>query len=239
MHASWKDYLLIALVLTPVCALALGVAVGLDLGLRPWCGPWAVALAAIGFLVAWALGSAVALRVLLRWAPVAAGEHAQDSRAFVRWKALTVVYRLGQGALAPLLPFFLAPWLPRLYGARIGADVAIGGRIDDPYAVTVGAGSVIGNQALVSANALQDGRLLVAPVSIGRGVTIGANAIVMPGVTIGDGALVAAGACVMAHARVPAGEQWRGNPARKWVAMGGGGAAAGPAPTAAPRPAAD
>ncbi|MEK8024391.1 DapH/DapD/GlmU-related protein [Ideonella sp. BYS139W] len=228
MQANWKDYLLIALVLTPVCAVALGLAAALDLGLRAWLGPWSVAVAIVGFLSAWALGSALALQVLRRLAPVPPGEHAQTSREFARWKALTVVYRLGQGALSPLLPFFLAPWLSRLYGARMGADVAVGGHIDDPYAVSVGAGTVIGNQALVSANALQDGRLLVAPVVIGRGVTIGANAIVMPGVTIGDGALIAAGACVMAHTQVPAGEQWRGNPARKWVALG----AVGRAPAA-------
>ena len=45
-----------------------------------------------------------------------------------------------------------------------------------------------------------------------KGATIGAGAVILPGLTIGEKAFVAAGSVVTKD--VPAGEIWRGNPAR-------------------------
>ncbi|MDZ4200271.1 MAG: acyltransferase, partial [Kiritimatiellia bacterium] len=52
-----------------------------------------------------------------------------------------------------------------------------------------------------------------APVTIGNDVFIGANALILKGVTLGDRAIIGAGSVVTC--RVPAGEIWAGNPARK------------------------
>jgi carbonic anhydrase/acetyltransferase-like protein (isoleucine patch superfamily) len=41
--------------------------------------------------------------------------------------------------------------------------------------------------------------------------------VVFPNTEIGAGAVVAGGSFVMPGTRIPAGESWRGNPARKWV----------------------
>lgn len=54
--------------------------------------------------------------------------------------------------------------------------------------------------------------LIMAPITIGDGVWIGARAIILPGVTIGEGAVVAAGAVVTKNV-----EPWTvvgGNPAK-------------------------
>ncbi len=51
-----------------------------------------------------------------------------------------------------------------------------------------------------------------APVTIGNGVFIGAQAIILKGVTIGDDSVIGAGAVVAKN--VPAGEIWGGNPAK-------------------------
>ena len=61
------------------------------------------------------------------------------------------------------------------------------------------------------------GKLVCHPVRIGADVTIGANAIVMPGSTVGERAVVVSGSVVMPGTSIPAGETWRGNPARKWL----------------------
>lgn len=52
-----------------------------------------------------------------------------------------------------------------------------------------------------------------APVEIGDDCFIGAHAIILKGVTIGSGSVIGAGSVVAG--KVPAGEIWAGNPARR------------------------
>ena len=172
-------------------------------------------------LLSYGLLSALVVRSIVKLTPLAPGAHGLDSAEFARWKLLTVLYRFGQGALRPLTPFFLAPVLDALFGARVGADVAFGGTIDDPYAVQVGDRVILGHHSLVSANYLWGGKLTTGSVVIEDDVTLGAHVIVFPGVRIGKGAGVMNGAVVMPGTSIPAGEVWRGNPARKWVQDGG------------------
>lgn len=217
MKSNWKDYLWSSLLITALLVIA-GAACRLA---HPWShkvfGPYHMLTELVLALWVYGLASALLLRLLLRWRPMPTGEHSQDSPVFAYWKLLTVLYRLGQGAIGWSLPFFLRPMRDALFGARIGRDVASGGTIDDPYHVSVGSGSVLGNACLVTANYVNDGKLICQPVTIGEHVTIGANAIVMPGVMIGNGASIMSGAVVMPGTVVPAGERWRGNPARKWM----------------------
>lgn len=217
MKSHWTDYLYSTLAI----GLILAGAIGLVWLLHPWLAGWlgshhVVADLALG-LVAYGLFSALCLALLLRLRPMPAGHHSFDSPAFAYWKLLTVIYRLGQASIGWCLPFFLRPLRDALFGARIGADTAFGGTIDDPYLVQVGERTVLGNASLVTANYLSGGALVVQPVCIGVDVTVGANAIVMPGVTIGDGAVLMSGSVVMPGTTIPAGETWRGNPARKWM----------------------
>jgi acetyltransferase-like isoleucine patch superfamily enzyme len=57
--------------------------------------------------------------------------------------------------------------------------------------------------------------LVMAPVKIGRRVTIGLMSVVFPGVTIGDDAVIASHAVLLKGTQVGPGEIWGGVPARK------------------------
>lgn len=211
------DYVLSGVVIALMLAISLlGVGVWVPLSRQLFADYHVLADAALALLL-YGLLSAAMVRVLLHLMPILPGRYGADSPVFARWKLITVIYRLGQGALNPLIPLFLKPLVDALFGARIGADVAFGGTIDDPYLVTVGAGTVLGNASLVTGNYLDGGDLVCGKVSIGADVTVGANSIVMPDVSIGDGATVMSGACVMPGTAIPPGERWRGNPARKWM----------------------
>ena len=146
------------------------------------------------------------------------------------------------GLLASWLPYFVARrWRVRLlewFGlkrkggiavyptARIWApwNVEMGGHvaIDDGVNLYSAAKITIGSKVAISREAFictashditkPNRPLIVAPITIGDGVWIGARAIVLPGVTIGEGAVVAAGAVVTRDV-----EPWAvvaGNPAK-------------------------
>lgn len=168
-------------------------------------------------LLLYGLLSALVVRVFWWINPIQPGEYSMDSGVFTYWKLLNILYRLGQAALLPFTAVFLRPVIQQLYGAKIGANVAIGGAIDDPFMVTLGDGAVLGNQSLVSGNMIAGGKLVCGFVKIGAGATLGANCVVFPDTEIGDNAKLVSGSVVINGTRIPAGENWRGNPARKWI----------------------
>jgi carbonic anhydrase/acetyltransferase-like protein (isoleucine patch superfamily) len=51
----------------------------------------------------------------------------------------------------------------------------------------------------------------------------------MGGIDVGDNAKVIGGSMVIPGSKIPAGEIWRGNPARKWSAIGAPAKASEPA----------
>lgn len=222
MKTTWIDYLLSSIVITALVLAAVGCVALCVQYTRLVFGEYHVLVDLALGLVLYGLFSAALVRAMLRLRPIRPGTYGTDSPVFTRWKLLTVTYRLGQGALRPFVPVFLQPLLEGLFGARIGRDVALGGVIDDPYAVSIGDGSVLGNASLVSANYINGGRLTCGVVRIGRNVTVGANCVVYPDTEIGDGATLMVASCLTPGTRVPAGETWRGNPARKWMQPAGG-----------------
>lgn len=100
-------------------------------------------------------------------------------------------------------------------GARLGANSYSAGIIFDPMFVTIGAGSLVGEAALLVPHVIEGGAIAHHCIVLGDGVTIGACAVVLAGARIGNGAVVAANSVVTKHTRIPAGETWGGTPARR------------------------
>ncbi|MDO5754416.1 DapH/DapD/GlmU-related protein [Arthrobacter sp.] len=103
---------------------------------------------------------------------------------------------------------------------RFGENVFInsGCRFQDQGGIEIGAGSLIGHNAVITTlnhDILPSRRSDMHParVVIGRGVWFGANVTVLPGLSIGDGAVVGAGAVVTKD--VPAGAVVVGVPAKQ------------------------
>ena len=104
----------------------------------------------------------------------------------------------------------------RLMGMRIGRNVTINSTaIADPSLIELADGVTIGGSASVMAHYAQGGYLVIAPVRIAAGATIGLRAIVMGGVEIGEKAKLLAGSFVLPNTRIPAGETWAGIPAQR------------------------
>ena len=219
MKTTWQDFLVSSLMISLLLG---GSGFLLTSFVTPLTSAWMpnyhVLIDGLVFLACYGLLSALTLRLLLRVFPLRGGEFAMDEPAFAYWKLRNVLYRLGMGALKPLTNDFSRPLVQSLFGAKMGRNVAVGGTIDDPYMVTVEDGAVLGFGSMVSANVITSGKILLAPVHIGKNATIGAYAFVMAGARVGDGAVVMGGSMVGPGTVIAAGEIWRGNPARKWQA---------------------
>ena len=216
MKSNWIDHALCGIAVACVLAASCGAVIALQ-PLSALLGRYQLLADAAALPIAYGLLSAATVAAMLKLRPMPCGEHPMDSPAATYWKLITVLCRLGQGALGWCTPFFMQPALDALFGARVGSQLAFGGAIDDPYLVSIGDRVVLGNASLVTGNYLSGGMLVCHPVRIGADVTIGANAIVMPGSTVGERAVVVSGSVVMPGTSIPAGETWRGNPARKWL----------------------
>ncbi|EXI74356.1 MAG TPA: hypothetical protein PK440_07990 [Candidatus Accumulibacter phosphatis] len=135
----------------------------------------------------------------------------------LRWYVhctLTLVVRYSFLEFVTPSPFALLYY--RLMGMRIGRNVTINSTaIADPSLIEIGDGVTIGGSASVMAHYAQGGYLVIAPVRIAAGATIGLRAIVMGGVEVGEKAKVLAGSFVLPNTRIPAGETWAGIPARR------------------------
>jgi non-ribosomal peptide synthetase-like protein len=189
--------------------------------------PASGALRALGVGLALAAGWFVfglALLVVLpvaRWVTFARGTPVGrfpylsfGSWRWASYNALTLMLRftfVNWIRVTPLLPFY-----HRLMGARIGRRVQINtGVIADQNLVEIGDDTVIGGDVTLVCHSAERGRLVTAPVRIGKRVTIGLMAVVFPGCVIGDDAIIAAGSVLSKGARVGPGEIWAGVPARR------------------------
>ena len=219
MKTQWQDIVLCGLFISAILAGSIGIVWIIHPWTVAWFKSYHVLVDAAAAAIAYGLLSALAVRLMLAIKPMPRekASYPMDHPILTYWKLLTIVYRLGKGALGWFVPIFAAPVLDALFGARVGRDVAFGGTIDDPYMVSIGDGVILGNASLVTGNYIDKGMLVCGTVTIGNGATIGANAIVLPNTTIGEGATVVSGAVVGPDAVINAGEVWRGNPARLWT----------------------
>lgn len=104
----------------------------------------------------------------------------------------------------------------RLMGMKIGRNVTINTTaIADPSLIEMADGATIGGSASILAHYAQGGFLVVAPVKIGAGATIGLRAIVMGGAEVGAKAKVLASSFVLPNTKIPPGETWAGIPAQR------------------------
>ncbi|HEY6002047.1 MAG TPA: DapH/DapD/GlmU-related protein [Anaeromyxobacter sp.] len=189
--------------------------------------PASGALRALGIALALAAGWFVFGLALLLVLPVArwvtfargtpVGRFPYLSLGSWRWasyNALTLMLRftfVNWIRVTPLLPFY-----HRLMGARIGRRVLINTSvIADQNLVEIGDDTVIGGDVTLVCHSAERGRLVTAPVRIGKRVTVGLMAVVFPGCVIGDDAIIAAGSVLSKGARVGPGEIWAGVPARR------------------------
>jgi acetyltransferase-like isoleucine patch superfamily enzyme len=106
-------------------------------------------------------------------------------------------------------------WFLRAMGMKIGRRPFINTEyISDPQLITLGDDVALGGSVTIFAHYGGGGNLVIEPVEIGDGATIGLGATVMGDVKVGPRATVLAHSVLLPGSRVGEGETWGGVPAR-------------------------
>ena len=108
-------------------------------------------------------------------------------------------------------------WFYQMMGMKIGTGTIINTtNISDPSLIEMGARVTVGGSVTLCAHYGQGGYLVLAPLKIGDGATIGLKATIMGGVTIGKNAKILPNSVVLPNTTIPDGETWGGVPAQKF-----------------------
>jgi hypothetical protein len=144
-------------------------------------------------------------RVLSRG--VRPGRHPAASRTTLLWMFLNGMHTIVIRAFLPLVPMtFFSMMYFRLAGCRIGRNVWITTPfLLDPYLISIGDGTVIGGDAVLTSHLFEKGILLLAPITIGSDCSVGAHALISPGVAVGDRATIGMRVILREGKRVSAG----------------------------------
>jgi non-ribosomal peptide synthetase-like protein len=182
---------------------------------------WAVVLLGMAPLVTFGVAAARCLAVVaLKWVllgRVWPGQHPLWSSWCSRWDFLYVAWNYwARGTLAALEgTLFLNAFL-RLTGMRIGRRVVLGGgfaQVVDPDMLTFEDDSTV--TCHFQAHSFEDRVLKIDRLRIGRGATVGPNAVVFYAVDIGDRAWVGPHSVVMKRDVLEADGRYLGCPTRR------------------------
>ena len=141
----------------------------------------------------------------------------KDKKRFVLLGSLSLFVRRSPARWLLLVFPFPACAYYRLWGAKIDSTCYVNSAdgLYDPYLVSIGSGSSVGEGALISGHYLPSASTtMLGTVVIGDDVSIGRYASIWPNVLIEDGAVIQERASVMPGTVVPAGEIWGGTPAK-------------------------
>lgn len=216
MKSDYLDYLWSSLALSLAVVVTFSVVAGVVSPLfQSYLGGYAFVFEILVGVFVFGMCCALLAKLVRLCHPLRPGDHSMDSGMFTAWKLYTVLYEFGIGALKPFTLMFFRPLVQSLFGARIGKDVALGGKLVDPHLVEIDDGVIVGEGSVVTAHAIVSGRIVLGRVKLEPGATIGVGAVIYPGVTVGRNAIVGANSVVLMNTIIPPGEFWGGAPARR------------------------
>ncbi|WP_300014096.1 Pls/PosA family non-ribosomal peptide synthetase [Pseudonocardia sp.] len=106
----------------------------------------------------------------------------------------------------------IAPYL-RFLGASVGRDVHAGtSLVSVPALLRIGDGASVGYDVALRPWVVEDGWVVVEPITVGDEAFVGAGTVLEPGSVVGERAVLAEQSAVVRGQRVPAGEHWAGSP---------------------------
>jgi non-ribosomal peptide synthetase-like protein len=132
---------------------------------------------------------------------------------YFRWwfvNAILSIVPVDYLAGTPLLGLYY-----RLLGAKIGKNVHLASDLATAFdLISIDDDSSIGIDAALLAHTVKNGRLILAPITIGKRCFVGNRSIVAGSTTMADGGRLDDLSLLATGRSIPAGQTWRGSPAK-------------------------
>lgn len=167
------------------------------------------------FSLIYLLVSALCLRTIYLVLPIAEGGYDMDTREVRTLKVIISINEMGGTVFLPFIPIFFKPLFFKLFGARVGRQAAVAGKLVEPWLIELDEHSFVGGDSVIAAHAMTFNKVLLKRIKIGRRATVGVGSVVMPGVVVGENSVVAPGSVVKMDTIIPPNEMWGGVPAKK------------------------
>ena len=168
-----------------------------------------------GLTLLFSIAMAFTLPVVVKWTllgRIKPGEYRLWGWFFLRWWLVQKVSAIAPTSLLACTPMLNGYY--RLMGARIGKDCVIEtNELHVVDLIEIDDSTSIGVNTHVFAYSVENGKLLLAPVRIGRACYIGTNSVLMPGATMEDEAWLGDQSFLARQETVPRKERWSGSPA--------------------------
>ncbi|MES2964332.1 MAG: hypothetical protein V4760_10605 [Bdellovibrionota bacterium] len=185
----------------------------------PWGQAFAIGFASAGAFFTFGFSLLFVLPIVnfLLMAKLKPWRGAYYSLEAIRWFIHNgITYAARYTILEFVTPSPLSIQFYRWMGMKIGRGTALNTTwISDPSLIEIGKKVTIGGSVCLIGHYGQGGFLVLAPVKIGDGATIGLRATIMGGAVIGDNAKVLAHSVVLPKTIIGDGETWGGVPAVK------------------------
>ena len=174
--------------------------------------------------VSWALLSSVAsyptliaIAITAKWiilGRIKPGSYPLWGNFYLRWWFIRKLFQIMD--LHYLMGTPLLPMVYRMLGMKIGRDVHLETDLFAAFdVITIGTGTTIDERAVVSGYSVQNGHLVIGPVSIGSYCFVGTRSVVCEHTVMEDESRLDDLSLLPSGTRLPAGETWEGSPARR------------------------
>ena len=109
----------------------------------------------------------------------------------------------------------LLAWYYRLMGAHIGANCDLDADAVNTFdLVSIGADTSIGPEASLGGFTIENGELVLGPITVGRRCYVGGRSMLRPNSRMEDGARLGELSLLTEGSRISSGQMWAGSPAR-------------------------
>ena len=163
----------------------------------------------------------LALSIVVKWIVIGRirpGRYPLWGAYFLRWWFVQSIRNIVPTSYLTGTP--LLTWYYRLMGSRIGSNVYLGNDGGQAYdLLSIGDDSCLGADSHFTGANVEDGWLVLGSIDIGKRCFVGTRAVLAPSTVMADDAELDDLSLLVTQRSIPAGQSWKGSPARQNTAF--------------------